>query len=177
MTDAHPQIVSLRNHLAPAVRLRKGLMGIVLLPLCLYLLFGIQITEDSPWIFLGLVFVAFLAFGFGWTNGSQGLMGWSNQTDFDFQKNIVSQKSASVLGRSRPFVVPFNKITEFDVVESQLKSEDGQTNKASIKMKDGSGRVFLEAGSFQSRAQAEQMVSRISDAVAMAYQQEQAEQS
>ena len=57
--------------------------------------------------------MAFVAFGFGWTFASQGLMGWSRQIDFDFEKRQMRQTSASVLGRSRPFIVPFVRISVF----------------------------------------------------------------
>ena len=171
-------LVSIRNHLSVSVRLRKGMTGIALLVLALYLLFGPRFDQFKGYetaITIGLLLATFIAFGLGWVNASQALMGWSRQIDFDFDKNEVCQISASILGRSRPYIVPFAKIAAFDVKEGPVAGEGGDAAEAMIEMRDRDGSLLVKAGMFENAEQAETMAGRIGDAVIMAYQQQQGE--
>ncbi|SNY92026.1 hypothetical protein SAMN04515647_2276 [Cohaesibacter sp. ES.047] len=175
MSNPNPKRISIRNHLSRLVRLRKLIVGLALLALSLYVLFGPRIEGGNVYLTLLMLAAAFIAFGLGWVWFSHGLMGWSRQFDFDFEKNEARQISASILGRSRPYVVPFSEIVDFVIKEGPVRGEGGLTAEALIEMKDPSGRPFMRAGMFDSRQEAEEMVTRIKDAVAMARQQADAE--
>ncbi|WP_319530919.1 hypothetical protein [uncultured Cohaesibacter sp.] len=166
MSNPEPQRISIRNHLSPLVRLRKLVLGLALFAFSLYLLFGPPVEGLHTALTLLILFGAFIAFGLGWVWTSHGVMGWSRQFDFDFDKGEVRQISASILGRSKPYVVPFTQIADFIVKEGPVKGEGGLDAEALIELKEPSGRAYMRAGMFDSRQEAEEMVSRIRDTVA-----------
>ena len=139
---------TIRNHLSPGIRARKGIGGALLLAISLYLLFGPPVESGNAF-FAGLVLVgAFIAFGLGWVGTSQGLMGWSRQVDFDFDRLEVRHSSASLLGRSKPYTFPLSEIATMTVKEGPVKGEGGLKQEAMIEMQDVTGRVLVRAGMF-----------------------------
>nr|WP_321483863.1 hypothetical protein [uncultured Cohaesibacter sp.] len=166
MRKDNPHITTIRNHIAGKTRAIKAVVGVCLLLLALYLIFGFSFNGDNAYIFTAVLIVAFVAFGFGWTFASQGLMGWSRQIDFDFEKRQMRQTSASVLGRSRPFIVPFVRISGFHVQSAGDQGKSADSGEAVIEMMDVNGGVLLYAGTFETHAAAEDIVSRIKAAVA-----------
>ena len=172
MTTARkPDITSIRNHLAPAIRLRKGMIGAAFIVLTFLLLFGPRWEGDSSILAALNLIVAFLAFGFGWAGFSQGLMGWSRQIDIDFDKLEVRQVSATMMGRSKPFVLPFAKIAQFEVRTGAVKGEGGEKEEATIELQDKTGHAIIRAGMFDSKADADAMVRRMAQAQSRAAQQ------
>ncbi|PLW74953.1 hypothetical protein [Cohaesibacter celericrescens] len=169
MTKSNVPMPSVRNHLSPIVRVRKGVISAALMGLALFLLFGPRLEGDNMALTMLLLAVAFIAFGFGWVGLSQGVMGWSRQVDFDFDKNEVRQTSASIFGRSKPFVVPFNKIANFEVKVGPVAGEGGLEDEAMIELQDGNGRTMIRAGMFDTRSDADAIVSRIGKALTMAH--------
>ena len=171
------QIVSIRNHLSPMVRLRKAVFGSFLLALSLFLLLGPRWEGDSTILLVLSLGVAFIAFGLAWSDISQAAMSWSRQCDFDFGKNEVRQRSASLMGgRSRAFVLPFVKIANFEVKMGAVAGEGGDADEAMIELQDTAGRPIIKAGMFETKEEAEALVKRISQAIAMAIQQEKQKQ-
>ena len=172
MSKSDPTLLkSIRNHLSPMVRMRKGLVGAGLLALSLFLVFGPNWEGNSIWLFAIGMIVAFVALGFGWAGLSQGLMGWSRQIDIDFQKNEVRQTSASILGRSKPFVLPLDKVANFVVKSGAVSGEGGDETEAFIELQDKSGHAMITAGMFDSREEADDMRQRMADAQAKLFQQ------
>ncbi len=172
--DAPQLLVSVRNHLSPTVRLRKGLTGAAAIVLAFYLLFGPRWEGDSSVLLVLLLLVAFVAFGYGWSALSQALMSWSRQVDIDFAKNEVRQTSASLMGRSKPFTIPFTKIAAFEVRVGAVEREGGDAEEATIELQDGQGRAMIKAGMFDNAKMAEQVRQRMIEAQAQAFQQERA---
>ncbi|WP_319411185.1 hypothetical protein [uncultured Cohaesibacter sp.] len=166
MRKDNPSVTTIRNHIPGSTRAIKLVSGILLLVLAFYLIFGFSFDGENPYLFTAVLIVAFLAFGFGWTFASQGVMGWSRQLDFDFDKRQMRQTSASILGRSRPFVVPFVRISGFNIQPAGSKGSSADSDEAIIEMMDVNGGVLLYAGLFKSQAAAQEMVGRIRNAVA-----------
>ena len=159
-------ITTIRNHIAGKTRAIKAVSGVVLLLLAFYLIFGFSFDGENAYIFTAVLIIAFMAFGFGWTFASQGFMGWSRQIDFDFEKRQMRQTSASVLGRSRPFVVPFVRISGFNIQPAENTGRNPHGEEAEIEMMDINGGTLLYAGLFDSHEAAQDIVDRIKAAVA-----------
>lgn len=175
MSKPDPRLlVSVRNHLSPMVRLQKAILGGGAIVLAFVLLFGPRFEGDSMILLILLLLIAFLAFGYGWSAVSQAMMSWSRQVDIDFEKNEVRQTTASLLGRSKPFTIPFTKIAAFELHQGAVESEGGDANEVTIELQDGQGRVMIKAGMFDSFDQAETVRQRMIDAQAQAFQQERA---
>ena len=166
MRKDNPHITTIRNHIAGTTRAIKAVVGIALLLLALYVIFGFSFDGENAYLLMAVLIVAFTAFGFGWTFASQGIMGWSRQIDFDFEKRQMRQTSVSILGRSRPFIVPFVRISGFHVHPAGNKGRTPGSDEAEIEMMDVNGGVLLHAGIFESSAAAEEIVNRIKAAVA-----------
>nr|WP_321458241.1 hypothetical protein [uncultured Cohaesibacter sp.] len=166
MRKDNPNITTVRNHISGSVRAVKALSGILLLLFAFYVIFGFSFNGENPYLFTVVLIVAFLAFGFGWTFASQGLMGWSRQIDFDFEKRQMRQTSVSILGRSRPFVVPFVRISGFNIQPAGKKASKPDSGEAIIEMLDVHGGTLLYVELFESHAAAEDIANRIKAAVA-----------
>lgn len=165
MSKQNPKLlISVRNHLSPLRRLRKGIIGAVLFVLSLYLVFGPDYAALGVWIYAFGMLAALLALGFGWSGLSHGLMGWSRQVDIDFEKNEVRQVSASLLGRSKPFTIPLVKIADFVVKTGAVAGEGGDREEAAIELQDKTGRAMIIAGMFDNVEEAEAVRQRMVDA-------------
>ena len=171
MTDKNQHLVSVRNHISPLVRTRKGAIGTVLIVLAFFVLFGPRIEADHILITAMILGAGFIAFGLGWSGVSQAIMGWSKQYDFDFEINEVRQTSASILGRSKPYKVPFIRINDIQVAVGPEKGVGGLANEAMVELFDLDGQAFVRAGMFDSKEDADALAVRLKDAVAMARKQ------
>ena len=166
MSEQSPDITSIRNYLSPLNRIQKGILGTILFGGSLWILFGPRSGETSLLMHAFILAGAFVAFGFGWSFLSQGLMGWSKQFDFDFEKNEVRQIGASILGRSRPYKVPFFSIADFNVREQEKAGAYGEKGMTQIELLDYDERPFIRAGMFETKAEADALVDRIRSAKA-----------
>jgi hypothetical protein len=164
MRKNRPQLTRVKNQIPGRTRAIKGTGGIALLILAYYLVFGMSFDGENVYLLAGVLIVAFASFGFGWAFASQGIMGWSRQYEIDLDRRELTQVTASILGRSRPFVVPFVRIAGFQLLPADSSSDpDGRTN---VELADIHGGILLQIETFATRAEAEDIVARIKAAVA-----------
>lgn len=140
----------LRNHLVPASRARKASVGSIALILALGLLLGPRWEGDSSLLLILSMLVAFVALGLAYTGLSQAAMGWSKESEIDFEKQEVRHYTASLFGRSRPFAIPFLKIIDMEPKAPELVGQEGM----SLQLKDDQGRVMMEIGLFEDESDA-----------------------
>ncbi|SNZ05435.1 hypothetical protein [Cohaesibacter gelatinilyticus] len=138
----------LRNQLASAVRMRKAAVGIVTLLIALGLLLGPKWEGDSTILLVLSLFVAFVALGLAYTGLSQAMMGWSKESEIDLDKREIRHYTASLFGRSRPFSIPFSKISSMEAANPEFAASDGMA----MHLKDDQGRVMMVVGLFEDEA-------------------------
>ncbi|MCV6547839.1 MAG: hypothetical protein OIF56_11240 [Cohaesibacter sp.] len=137
-------IRTLRNQLTSAIRLRKALIGILMLAIALGLLLGPKWEGDSTLLLILSMFIAFISLGLAYTGLSQAIMGWSKETEIDFDKQDVRHYTASLFGRSRPFTIAFLKIDAMEPVKPEFSEQGG----ISLQLKDNQDRVMMTIGLF-----------------------------
>ncbi len=138
----------LRNQLASAIRMRKAAVGGITLLIALGLLLGPKWEGDSNWLLVFSMFVAFIALGLAYTGLSQAMMGWSKESEIDFDKKEVRHYTASLFGRSRPYTVPFLEISSMEPASPEFSESDGMA----MHLKDAKGRVMMAVGLFDDEA-------------------------
>lgn len=165
------QIISVSNRLTSSERLRKGILGSLLLALSLFLLFGPRFEGDNTAFLIAIILIAFMAFGFGWAGLSQGIMGWSNEVSIDFAKNEVRQCSATFWGRSRAYIVPFLRIMDFKIQEKILNREGESKAAFYIEFENANGGVYSRAGPFSEKQEVEAIIARMKKAIEEEYKE------
>lgn len=170
MSKSNLHVTSIRNHLAPLVRARKGVLGVALMFGAFMAVFGPR-SEVSVMLQAMILAAGFVCFGLGWAGISQALMGWSKQYDFDFEKNEVRQVSGTIMGRSRPYIVPFIRIDKLEVKPGNITGEGALEAEALIEILDVDGRPFVRAGMFDTMEDAQTMATKLWNAVKMAKKQ------
>lgn len=167
MSKSNPLVTSVRNHLSPLARARKGALGVALMFGAFLAIFGPR-SEVSVMLQAMILAGGFVCFGLGWAGISQALMGWSKQYDFDFEKCEIRQVSGTIFGRSRPYIVPFIRIEGLEVKPGSITGEGALEGEGMIEIMAPDGRAFLRAGMFESMEDAEKMASKLRDEIVLA---------
>lgn len=167
MSKPNPQVTSIRNHLSPLVRARKGALGAALMFGAFLAIFGPR-SEVSVMLQSMILAGGFVCFGLGWAGISQALMGWSKQYDFDFEKEEIRQVSGTIFGRSRPYIVPFIRVEGLEVKPGNITGEGALEGEGMIEVISPDGRAFLRAGMFETMEDAEKMAVKLHDAIILA---------
>ncbi|MCT4656888.1 MAG: hypothetical protein N4A65_13855 [Cohaesibacter sp.] len=156
------ETVTVRDHLNSATRMRKAVIGSILLVVALGLLLGPRWEGDSNWLLVLAMAVAFISLGLAYAGLSQSIMGWSRETEIDFAKAEVHQRTASLFGRSRPFTLPFLKIADMTTVEMG-GGEPAAQPAIMLELKDSNGRAMMKLAQFSSAQEADDIAKRIKE--------------